>query len=247
MGESQFSWPAGKRASLSFTFDDARPTQVSVGMPILDRYRVPATFFVSFLHLEKSVDDWRRAIATGHEVGNHTVSHPCSGNFPWSRGQALEDYTIERMEGEFIAANERIQKLLDVIPKTFAYPCGQTFVGRGEEARSYVPLAAKHFLAARAFHAECVTDPLYCDLAQVQGIDADSATEEKLQTWIDRALESGGWAVFVAHEVGKGTGQIMDKDALESVCNRVSEASSEVWVDTMGTIAEYVKNNRKLP
>jgi hypothetical protein len=251
MADNSFKWPAGFRAAVSLTFDDARPSQVSEGMPILDRYGVPATFFVSFANLEKQVEEWQHAITRGHEIGNHTVSHPCSGNFLWSRSQALEDYNLERMEQELVSANERIQNLLHVTPRTFAYPCGQTFVGRGEDARSYVPVTAKHFLAARGFHAETINDPAYCDLAQVLGIDADSGANEggshaKMQTWIDRALESGGWAVFVAHDVGTGGGQILNRDALEAVCRRASDKSNGIWIDTMGAIADYVKQNREL-
>jgi peptidoglycan/xylan/chitin deacetylase (PgdA/CDA1 family) len=245
MAKNEFSWPNGCRAALSLTFDDARPSQVTTGLPILDRYGVRGTFYVSFQHLETNHDSWRQAVANGHEIGNHTVSHPCSGNFVWSRGRALEDYTIERIEQDIVEANQRIKSLLDVTPATFAYPCGQTFVGRGEGVRSYVPVAARHFTAARAFHAECVNDPTYCDLAQVQGIDADDATEADLLSWIQRAVESGGWAVFVGHDVGQGPSQIINDRVLETVCRYVQEPANGVWVDTVANVAAHINASRQ--
>lgn len=42
-----FHWPEGKRAAISLTFDDARHTQITNGIPLLDEYGVKATFYVS--------------------------------------------------------------------------------------------------------------------------------------------------------------------------------------------------------
>src|SRR5690606_38192340 len=100
--------------------------------------------------IERRLDGWKRAVDEGHEIGNHTLTHPCSGNFSFSRNNALESYTLEQMERELLGANEVIERMLGFAPRTFAYPCGQTFVGRGEHHRSYVPLIARHFLAGRA-------------------------------------------------------------------------------------------------
>ena len=42
-----FNWPEGKKMAISLTFDDARLSQVDKGMPVLDKYGVKATFYVS--------------------------------------------------------------------------------------------------------------------------------------------------------------------------------------------------------
>src|SRR5690349_20329548 len=91
-----FAWPDGKRAAVSLSFDDARPTQVDAGLPILDRYGVKATFYLSPPNVAQRQEAWRNAAAHGHEMGNHTLTHPCTGNFPWSRTNALEDKTLEQ-------------------------------------------------------------------------------------------------------------------------------------------------------
>src|SRR5207247_3703239 len=44
--EERISWPDGSRAALSLSFDDARPSQVSRGLDILERLEVRVTFFV---------------------------------------------------------------------------------------------------------------------------------------------------------------------------------------------------------
>ena len=96
-GGENFSWPAGKRAAISLTFDDARFSQIDNGLPLLDEYGTKATFYVLIRPLEERLSDWKKAAANGHEIGNHTMTHPCSGNFPFARERALENYTLEKM------------------------------------------------------------------------------------------------------------------------------------------------------
>ena len=45
-GAGGFPWPEGARAAVSLSFDDARPSQVDVGLPIFDRHGVKVTFFL---------------------------------------------------------------------------------------------------------------------------------------------------------------------------------------------------------
>src|ERR1041384_2199449 len=182
-----FQWPGGKRAAISLTFDDARLSQIDRGIPIMDAHGVKGTFYVTVHAVEQRLDLWRRAVANKHEIGNHTLTHPCSGNFAFTRNNALEDYTLPRMEAELTQANDSIQQMLAVRPTTFAYPCGQKFVGRGVQTQSYVPLVAKHFMAGRGFRDEAANHPSCCDLAQLYGVDGDSASFEQLRPWIDAA------------------------------------------------------------
>ncbi|MCS7061747.1 MAG: polysaccharide deacetylase family protein [Anaerolineae bacterium] len=235
-----FKWPNGARAAVSLSFDDARPSQVDLGVPILNAHGVRATFYVSPPNIAQRRPQWQDALAAGHEIGNHTLSHPCTGNFPWSRANALEDYTLERMEQELIAANQFIDQTLGVTPRTFAYPCGQKFVGRGEAAQSYVPLVAKHFLAGRGFKDESVHDPLAGDLAQVMGIDGDDQSFDRLTVWIDQAVQAGGWLVFAMHDVGDFPRQAIHPDVLEAVCRYCTRPANGIWMDTVATVAAYI-------
>src|SRR5262249_53620805 len=102
--------------------------------------------------------DWkggRRWWRGGTRAGNSRwINHSCTGNFEWSRQKALEDYTLEKMRDELQQANRRIKELLGVTAESFAYPCGQTFVGRGVETKSYVPLVATLFASGRTWQDE---------------------------------------------------------------------------------------------
>ncbi len=239
-------WPRGKRAGLSLTFDDARPSQVDRAAPILDRYGIRATFYALPSMLRYRLQGWKAALAAGHELGNHTVSHPCSCNYPFSRANALEDYTLERLEQELIRANQELEAFTGRRPTSFAYPCGQRFIGQGNATRSYVPLVAAHFLVARGYLDETSNDPMRCDMAQVSGVAADGKGFEQLRAMIDSAIEEGRWLVLVAHDVATKPGaQAMSTDVLEQVCCYVSRLS-ELWTATVSAAGAQLLQNRRL-
>jgi peptidoglycan/xylan/chitin deacetylase (PgdA/CDA1 family) len=226
------------------TFDDARLSQIDRGLAILDRHGVKATFYVTPAGMQARLDGWRRAVAAGHEIGNHTLTHPCSGNFAFSRGNALEDYTLERMEAELLEGNKAIEQSVGVRPTTFAYPCGQTFVGRGEATRSYVPLISRHFIVGRGAFDEVPAAPAVCDLAQVNGLDGDSKSFEQLKGLIDVAIAEGAWLVLFGHEVGDAGHQTTRADALDALCRFAKDPACGLWVDTVATIGGYIKHMR---
>lgn len=241
-----FRWPDGIRAAVSLSFDDARLSQVDRGLPVLDAHGARATFYVSPHNLDKRLSGWREAVAKGHEVGNHTLTHPCSGNFGFARGSALEDYTLERMERELVEANDAVEDLLAVRPTTFAYPCGQTFVGRGQNTRSYVPLVARLFTVGRRAFDEIHNAPAFCDLAQVTGLDFDCASLDRIMAMVNAALADGGWLVFFGHDVGDGGRQTVPASALDALCRHAADRANGLWMDTVSAIGGYILQNRVL-
>ena len=137
-----FSWPNNAKAAVSLTFDDARTTQLDVGIPILDSFGIKGTFFVSPEFVGDRLAEWQTVPVKGHEIGNHTMTHPCSECFEFvrERKNALEDYDLERMARELDDANAWIAERFGSVPTSFAYPCGHTSVGRGRDTRSYIRL-----------------------------------------------------------------------------------------------------------
>ena len=151
--------------------------------------------------------DWRHAAAAGHELGNHTTTHPCSGNFPWSRARALEDHTLDRIRAEMVDANRLIAQATGVTPATFAYPCGQKFVGRGAGVTSYVPVVHELFLAGRGWLDEAPNDPAFVDRAQIFGYSMDDMEFSELKPAVDDAIAAGQWLVLAGHDIGTTPGR----------------------------------------
>ena len=241
---NQFAWPEGKRIALSISFDDARFSQLDRGLPILDEHDVKATFYISLNAFNQRLDEWRATLANGHEIGNHTVTHPCGANYGWATGSALEDYTLERMDQELAEANAAIEKATGTQPRTFAYPCGQKYVGRGAAVQSYVPLAAKRFLAARSFGDGRPNDALRCDLAQLSGMDADTDSFELLKSYLDYAYASGGWLILAAHDVGPANYQTIEEKTLVRLCRFANDEANAIWIDSVANIAACLQAQR---
>ncbi|MGD8501036.1 MAG: polysaccharide deacetylase family protein [Phycisphaerales bacterium] len=242
--QEDFRWPDGKRAAISLTFDDARFSQISQGLPILDEYGVKATFYVSIRPLEERLDAWKKATANGHEIGNHTLTHPCSGNFPFIRERALEDYTLDRMRSELAEANNIIERLLGVRPVSFAYPCGQKFVGRGRNLKSYVPLVAEEFLAGRGWMDEWANDPAFCDTAQLMAMELDGKDFEQVKQLIDRTLANGGWLIFCGHNIGEGGRQTTRSSTLKALCEYAQDPANGLWLDTVEAVTRHILKQR---
>jgi peptidoglycan-N-acetylglucosamine deacetylase len=245
--QTPFPWPEGKRVAVSLSFDDARASQVVNGLDLFERHGARVTFYVNPRNMEPRLEGWKRAVALGHEIGNHSDTHPCSGNFPFSRKNNLEEYTAARMEQDIEAANRGIQRVLGVSAVTFAYPCGSKFIGRGEQTRSTVPLVAKRFLAGRGFKDEAANDPAFCDLAQLLGVDSDGMPFEAMRERVKQAEERGAWLVFAGHNIGAPGNQTTETAALESLLRYAKDPANGVWLDTVETIAKYVKKHRTAP
>jgi beta-glucosidase-like glycosyl hydrolase/peptidoglycan/xylan/chitin deacetylase (PgdA/CDA1 family) len=239
-----FCWPQGIRAAVSLTFDDARPSQVDIGLPILDKYGVRATFYVSPENIEQRLAGWKKALAGGHEIGNHTLTHPCTGNYPGFRERALEDMTLSLMAAEIDQAGAAIARLLSAQPRTFAYPCGETDVGRGRHVVSFVPLVAERFLAGRKWLSEDSNDPAFCDLAQLLSSESDGRRFAEIKPLLDRAASEGRWLILTGHEIGAAGSQTTLAATLEELCRYASDPKNGLWIDTMARIGEYVSKSR---
>ena len=241
-----FHWPEGKRVAVSLSFDDGRASQIDVGLDVINPTGVKVTFFVNpgSEAFRSRLEGWKRAVASGHEIGNHSVSHPCTGNFPWSLHNALENYTLEQMSQQLDDANAQIEQLLGVHPVTFAYPCGQKFVGKGAKLKSYVPLIGQKFLVGRGYMDEYYNDPVFCDLAQAGGIAFDDMDYIDMVKHISKAAQQGGWVIFAGHDIGQKAFQVTDSIALAALCKYMRDPANGVWVDTVKSIGQYVVTQR---
>ncbi len=242
--KSKFQWPEGKKMGLSLTFDDARLSQPDKGIPLLDKYGIKATFYISPDNMVQRLDAWKKAAVNGHDIGNHSLVHPCTGNFDWSRDKALEDYNLNSMKTELDSASNIIKKLLGVHPVSYAFPCGQTFVGKGVNTRSYIPLIASMFESGRGWLDEGPNDPSFCDMAQLTGMELDGKSFEQIKNLIESAKTTGQWLVLAGHEMNEGGDQTSLMPTIEAICRYASDPANGVWIDNVHNIASYIKETR---
>ena len=243
-GESTFAWPEGKQIAISLSFDDARASQVDAGTALLDQYGVKGTFYVVPNSVKQRLEGWKKAVISGHEIGNHSFNHPCTGNFPWSRQKAIENYTLKKMRNELILTNKAIKELLGVEAEVFAYPCGQTYIGRGENTKSYVPVVSKLFLSGRGWLDEGPNAPQFCDLAQLTGMEMDGKDFDQILPLIENAKKSGAWLVLAGHEMGASGNQTTRLSMLKKLIEYAQNPANGIWIAPIGTVAKYIKGQK---
>jgi peptidoglycan/xylan/chitin deacetylase (PgdA/CDA1 family) len=67
---------SGQRRQIALTFDDGPSEWTMAVLEVLERHRVPATFFFCGSNIERHLDLTRFVHSRGYEIGNHTYSHP---------------------------------------------------------------------------------------------------------------------------------------------------------------------------
>jgi hypothetical protein len=124
-------WPRGAHAAIVLTYDDAVPSDLTVAIPQLDRANLKGTFFLmgKAMHAE-DLPRWHAAAASGHELANHTVNHPCyRGTYDMPPQYNSESYSVDTLLSEINVMNILLTAI-DGQPKhAFGTPCAQTKVG----------------------------------------------------------------------------------------------------------------------
>lgn len=99
----------GKRSDkkLVLTYDDGPdPTYTRQILDTLSKYKVPATFFVVGIEAENNIPLIKRIYREGHELGNHTFTHPNMAEV--SRKRALLEIDATRLLLECITGHSTI-------------------------------------------------------------------------------------------------------------------------------------------
>jgi peptidoglycan/xylan/chitin deacetylase (PgdA/CDA1 family) len=219
-------WPNGAQAAVSLTYDDGLASQVKYAVPVLDQRGIKATFFLSGANLS----EFAPLVKSGHELGAHTVRHPCNA--------ALRALGPAEMSKELDESRDAVSALGQSGKLSFAYPCGQTQMANHE---SYVPLVRERFGAARGV-AGVVARPESLDLFNVPALFPNESSDgSDVLELVERARQSRGWAVIGVHGVSEA-GEYMKwaQPAHDKVVTYLAEHSSEIWTAPFGTVAAFV-------
>lgn len=238
-----FPWPDGRSGAISLTFDDGMRSQAEVAAPLLQQYGLRGTFYVNPReNYREQLAPWRAVADAGHEIGNHTVSHPCSKGFPFISQQGrrgLEELSWEEMDGEIETAKQRLAELFPEQGRvSFAYPCYQPFVGRGAHRRSYVPLVLEHCIAGRG-RGERANDPYYCDLGYLWSWPCERMTGAEMVGLVEQAVNDGRWGILTFHGVHEGHLSVADGDLAE-LCAFLQRNQARVWTAPVAEVAAWV-------
>jgi peptidoglycan/xylan/chitin deacetylase (PgdA/CDA1 family) len=119
-GPGVYRGPANRR-SIALTFDDGPSEGTSELLEYLDQEDVKATFFQCGLNVRRRPAIAGQVAAAGHQLGNHTYSHPL-----------LPLKTPAFIDREFTAAQEVIVGETGVTPMLLRAPYGLRWYGMGK-------------------------------------------------------------------------------------------------------------------
>lgn len=112
------------RKSVALTFDDGPCTATAAILKILREYEVPATFFQCGANVLRHPDLAAEVAACGHEIGNHSFSHP---NFALHSASFIRD--------EYERAQHAISSVTGQTPTLLRAPFGVRWFGIREAQR----------------------------------------------------------------------------------------------------------------
>jgi len=114
------------RRVIALTFDDGPSESTPELLAILARYGVPATFFQCGANVRRLPEVARAVVSAGHEIGNHTDTHP-----------RLDFKPRDFIRRELSQAQETIQRVTGARPQYFRAPYGIRWFGLGEAQREF--------------------------------------------------------------------------------------------------------------
>lgn len=246
-------WPDGYQTAISLSFDDGLPSHLDLAIPQLDRRGLRGTFYLNPRGHEDGdsrrpswadwLAQWHRAHAAGHELGNHSLAHPCFLNRRWPGGAALQDWTLADMEADVLEAQRRLASAFPSQTLTsFAYPCYETAVGRGAGRTSYTPLIARHFAAGRARgenRAELANDPYCCDVFHLSSWTVERQAGAFMIGLVEQAAALGYWGILTFHGIQEGHLPVGDTDLVE-LLDHLAQRRDTLWVAPVAEIGAYV-------
>ncbi|MET0394597.1 MAG: polysaccharide deacetylase family protein [Chitinophagaceae bacterium] len=234
----------GKKCAVVITYDDAIDQHLDNAVPLLDSLGLKATFYVTAFStsMQRRMGEWKKLAENGHELGNHTLFHPCQGGAgrEWVRQEYdLRNYTVQRIVDEARMTNLFLRLLDGKTKRTYAYTCGDMKIGDS----LFIGPLKNDFVAARGVTSRLNT------LGQTNlwnvdcyGVNGESGTQ--LIGWAKKAMETKSLLVVLFHGVGGGNGLDVSLPAHREFLQFLKQHESEIWIAPMVTVAEYIQTRQ---
>jgi len=235
----------GKQCAVVLTYDDALNVDLDNALPVLDSLGFKATFYLSGYSgtLNTRLKDWRTVAAKGHELGNHTLFHPCLGSLP-GRGFVtpeynLDNYTVRRITDEITMTNAFLKAIDGKTERTFAYPCGDTTI----HDTAYITPVKGEFVAARGTQAEMPAMGAV-NLYNIGCYAVNGQSGDELVALVKQAMQKGALLVFLFHGVGGGHSLNVSLAAHSQLLHFLEQNEKDIWIAPMIQVASFIKQSQ---
>ncbi|HVZ99447.1 MAG TPA: polysaccharide deacetylase family protein [Caulobacterales bacterium] len=228
-------WPGGHRAAIALTYDDALVSQLDVAVPQLDAAGFKGTFFLMGRQIGPNMLRWRAAAAEGHELGNHTINHPCSAaSYQMAPQYTSESYSVPVLLTEIGVMNTYLEAIDGRSSHPFATPCGQQIVGGQNYVEALRGAGLTRYVRAASPQTQRGFDPFN---VPCQFFGADS-TAAQMIAYVENIRRQGGYAVLGFHGVG-GDYLAVSGEAHQALLVYL-KAHPDIWVGTFSDVMDAV-------
>jgi peptidoglycan-N-acetylglucosamine deacetylase len=240
-------WPDGRLGAVSLTFDDGVASQLRLAVPALNEAGLQATFYLTPRggDWEARLAPWVAVADAGHEIGNHSLTHPCTRGFSDRLDvPCLERMTLAGIEDDILEAERRLRAVIPQHgPRSFCYPCYFSYVGEGADRQSYVPVIARHFVAGRT-KGERANHPLTSDLHDLSSFPVERMGGAELVGLAERAAAAGRWTVLTFHGIHEGHLSVAAGD-LQELIDHLRRHRERIWTAPVATVAQHIVDWRR--
>jgi peptidoglycan/xylan/chitin deacetylase (PgdA/CDA1 family) len=241
LAQAPNSWN-NKQCAVVLTYDDAIDVDLDNVVPALDSARLRGTFYIigSSAVVARRLPEWRHAAARGHELGNHSLMHPCDGSLPGRSfvgpDNDLSKYTVNRAVSEIRANNTLLAAIDGKSQRTFAYPCGDRQIGGVDFYAQLKP----DFVAARGVMPGLQT-AVQVDLSNVNCYGINGQDGNYLIGLVKQAQQSHTLLVFLFHGVGGGHSLNVSLAAHRQLVRYLKAHEKDIWVAPLVEVAQQIK------
>ncbi|MCC7492387.1 MAG: polysaccharide deacetylase family protein [Fimbriimonadaceae bacterium] len=246
-----FRWPHGARAAVSLSYDDTMPCHRTLVAPALEAHGLRGTFYAPPRDdLMAHSAAWRAMAARGHELGNHTLFHPCRREVPqaddWlATWNNLIHFDAQRFRQELRVANFILQQIDGQTARTYGNTCHDVWIGPPDAKQRIEPILAELFVAGRGERTQQPTDPATCDLHNLGTSAGDGHTCDRWLEFIQAALDSGGYCLLTFHGVGPGYERLQVDDGEHTrLLTWLREQQERIWTAPVIQVAEWISERR---
>lgn len=198
-------FPDGKSGAFLLAFDDGCPSQLAHAIPVLEKYRVPGTFYpiTEAGHFKARKADWIKAAKSPYvTLGNHTSTH---------KGVKTPD----ELDKQLADANAVLKEMQPELPWprliSFAVPGGVPW--KIEPAELKAKLDAQHLVERPKFQ----TPPWFCK------------TVAEAEAYIDRCIAAKQMGHIDFHGIG-GDWLSNPTEYLEGVAKKLDSVRDRLWL-----------------
>ena len=229
-------WPNGAQAAVCLSYDDTLPCHHQLVGPVLEEHGLRGTFYAPIRRdLIDNTAAWRQLTERGHELGNHTIFHPCRREATaevnclenWNN---LVNFTAARFRNEVEVANFVLHLIDGKTERTYGNTCHDVFIGPADAKERVEPIIAEFFVAGRGPCTNQPTIPAMADLASLGTTWADGRRFTEWREFVEQAVAVGGLLIFTFHGVGRGYGRIqVDEQEHLQLVQWLRDNQDRIW------------------